>query len=119
MQANRRSFLLASGLSALAASRAYGANDTIRLGAIGCGGRMRNILDSADKNGGFDLVAGCDVYEPHRDEIRTRSGDIASTHLDYRELLDKKDIDAVAIASPDHWHVRIASDALAAGMPSI
>jgi predicted dehydrogenase len=115
MKANRRSFLLASGLTALAASKAIGANDTIRLGAIGCGGRMRNILDSADKNGGFDLVAGCDVYEPRREEIRTRSGDIASTHLDYRELLDKKDIDAVAIASPDHWHVRIASDAVAAG----
>jgi predicted dehydrogenase len=115
MKTNRRSFLVASGLTALAAGRAAAASDTIQLGAIGCGGRMRNILDSADRNGGFALVAGCDVYEPRREEIRTRSGDLASTYLDYHELLDKKDIDAVAIAAPDHWHVRIACDALAAG----
>ncbi len=115
MKTNRRSFLVASGLTALAATRAVGANDSIRLGAIGCGGRMRNILDSADTNGGFELVAGCDVYEPHREAIRTRSADLASTHLDYHELLDKKDIDAVAIAAPDHWHVRMACDAVAAG----
>ena len=115
MRTNRRSFLVATGLTALAAGKAMGANDTIRLGAIGCGGRMRNILDSADKNGGFELVAGCDVYEPHREDIRTRTADMASTHLDYHELLDKKDIDAVAIAAPDHWHVRMACDAVAAG----
>jgi len=115
MKTNRRSFLVASGLSALASSRAAGASDSIRLGAIGCGGRMRSDLNSADVGGGFDLVAGCDVYEPRRDEIRERSHDLASTHLDYRELLDKKDIDAVFIAAPDHWHVRMAVDALAAG----
>jgi predicted dehydrogenase len=76
---------------------------------------MRGDLNAADAGGGFELVAGCDVYEPRRDEIRERSHDLASTHLDYRELLDKKDIDAVLIAAPDHWHVRIACDALAAG----
>jgi predicted dehydrogenase len=115
MKPNRRSFLLASGMSALAASRAMGANDSIRLGAIGCGGRMRGDLNAADVGGGFELVAGCDVYEPRRDEIRERSHDLASTHIDYREVLDKKDIDAVLIAAPDHWHVRMACDALAAG----
>jgi predicted dehydrogenase len=115
MKTNRRSFLLASGFTALSASKVLGANDTIRLGAIGCGGRMNSILGSADNNGGFDLVAGCDVYEPHREAIRTRSQDMASTHIDYRELLDKKDIDAVFIAAPDHWHVRMCADAVAAG----
>ena len=79
MRTNRRSFLVATGLTALAASKAVGANDIIRLGVIGYGGRMHNILDSADKNGGFELVAGCDVYEPRRDEFRTRSADLAST----------------------------------------
>lgn len=76
---------------------------------------MRGDLNAADVGGGFELVAGCDVYEPRRDEIRERSHDLASTHIDYRELLDKKDIDAVFIAAPDHWHVRMACDALAAG----
>lgn len=76
---------------------------------------MKNLLDSADQVGGFELVAGSDVYEPRRDAIRERSDNQASTHLDYRELLDKKDVDAVFIAAPDHWHVRMASDAIAAG----
>jgi predicted dehydrogenase len=115
MRSNRRSFLIAGGISALAASRALGANDSIRVGAIGCGGRMRDILSAGDQAGGFELAAGCDVYEPRRDEVRERSNEIASTHLEYREVLDKKDIDAVIIAAPDHWHVRMACDAVAAG----
>jgi predicted dehydrogenase len=115
MHSNRRTFLVASGLTALAAARAAGANDVIRVGAIGCGGRMKNLLDSADQAVGYQLAAGCDVYEPRRDQVRERSDNAASTHLDYRELLDKKDVDAVFIAAPDHWHVRMASDALAAG----
>lgn len=115
MSTNRRSFLMASGLTAWAAARAAGANGVIRVGAIGCGGRMRNLLDAADAVSGYDLVAGCDVYGPRRDEIRERSINVASTHVDYREVLDNKDVDAVIIAVPDHWHVRIASDALAAG----
>lgn len=115
MQPNRRTFLVATGLSALAASRAVGANSLIRVGAIGCGGRMNSLLDAADKAGGYTLAAGCDVYQPRRDAISERTSNGASTHLDYRELLEKKDVDAVFIAAPDHWHVRIASDAIAAG----
>ncbi len=77
---------------------------------------MRSVLDSAIKTGrAFDILAGCDVYEPRREEIRVRSNNLASTHLDYREVLDKKEIDAIFIAAPDHWHVRMASEALAAG----
>ena len=111
---NRRSFLIASGLTALASSRALGANDTIRIGAIGAGGRMRNLLDAADKAGPCQIVAVSDVYGPHRDAVKERSNGIATTHLDYREVLEK-DLDAVIIASPDHWHVRMAADAVAAG----
>jgi predicted dehydrogenase len=55
-----------------------------------------------------------DVYAPHRDAVKERSDDVATTHVDYHEVLDKE-IDAVIIASPDHWHVRMAVDALAAG----
>lgn len=115
MKPNRRQFLVASGLTAAAASRASAANDTIRIGAIGCGGRMRSLLEAADQAGGARLVAGCDVYEPRRDEIRARTNETASTHLEYKELLEKPDIDAVIIAAPDHWHVRMACDAIAAG----
>lgn len=115
MQSNRRTFLMASGLTALAASRAAAASDVIRVGAIGCGERMRTLLKCADRAGGYQLLAGCDVYGPRRDEIRERSNNEASTHIDYREVLDNKDIDAVLIAAPDHWHVRMACDAIAAG----
>jgi predicted dehydrogenase len=112
---NRRSFLIASGLTALASSRAFGANDTIRIGVIGAGGRMRNLLDAADESGTpYEIVAVSDVYGPRRDAVKERSKGLATTHLDYHEVL-AKDMDAVLIAAPDHWHVRMAVDALAAG----
>jgi predicted dehydrogenase len=111
---NRRSFIIATGLTALASTRVLGANDTVRIGVIGAGGRMRNLLDAADKVGPYQIVAVSDVYAPHRDTVKERSNGVATTHLDYREVL-AQDIDAVFIASPDHWHVRMAVDALAAG----
>jgi len=111
---DRRSFLIAGSLTALASTRALGANDRIRIGVIGAGGRMRGLLDAADKAGSYQIVAVSDVYTPHRDAVKERSNELATTHLDYHEVLDK-DVDAVIIASPDHWHVRMAVDALAAG----
>jgi predicted dehydrogenase len=111
---NRRSFLIASGLTALASTRVLGANDTIRAGVVGAGGRMRNLLDAADKVGNYQIVAVSDVYGPHRDAVKERSNGIATTHVDYHEVLEK-DIDVVLIATPDHWHVRVAVDALSAG----
>jgi predicted dehydrogenase len=75
---------------------------------------MHALLDAADKAGPCQIVAVSHVYGPHRDWIKERSGGLATTHLDYREVLTQ-DIDAVIIASPDHWHVRMAVDALAAG----
>lgn len=111
---DRRSFLIAGGMTALASTRALGANDTIRLGVIGAGGRMQSLLGAADQVGGYRIAAICDVYAPRREAVRKRSGGLATTHIDYREVLDKN-IDAVVIAAPNHWHVRMAVDALAAG----
>jgi predicted dehydrogenase len=111
---NRRTFLYATGVTALASTRVFGANDTLRIGVIGAGHRMKGLLDAADKAGEYQIVAVADVYGPNRDAIVQRSSGLATAHLDYREVL-AKDIDAVIIASPDHWHVRMAADALAAG----
>jgi predicted dehydrogenase len=111
---NRRSFLIAGGLTALASSRVLGANDTLRIGVIGAGGRMGDLLNAADKAGRYQIVAVSDVYGPRRDAIKERSNGIATTHVDFHEVL-QQEIDAVFIASPDHWHVRMAVDALAAG----
>jgi len=112
---NRRSFLIATGLTALASTRVLGANDTLRIGVIGAGGRMNGLLDSADKTGAnYQIVAVSDVYAPRRDAIKERAKGTATTHADYREVLQQP-IDAVFIGSPDHWHVPMAVDALAAG----
>src|SRR6202158_6461079 len=111
---DRRSFLIAGGLTALASTRVLGANDTLRLGVIGAVGRMGDLLNAADLLVQYQIVAVSDVYGPRRDAIKLRSNGLATTHVDYREVLQQQ-IDAVLIASPDHWHVRMAVDALAAG----
>jgi predicted dehydrogenase len=113
-QLNRRTFLIAGGLTALASTRVLGANDTLRVGVIGAGGRMGDLLNAADKAGNYQIVAVSDVYAPRRDAVKLRSNGIATTHVNYHEVLDRQ-IDAVLVASPDHWHVRMAVDALAAG----
>lgn len=112
---DRRTFLIAGGLTALASTRAYAASNTLRVGVIGAGGRMRSLLDSADKAGLYQIAAVCDVYAPHAEAVRVRSNNLATVHVDYRELLAQPNIDAVFIATPDHLHVRIATDAVAAG----
>ena len=75
---------------------------------------MNALLDAAEKVGPVQFVAVSDVYGPRRDAVKERSGGLATTHVDYHEVLTK-DIDAVIIASPDHWHVRMAVDAITAG----
>src|SRR5437868_7507544 len=110
----RRNFIIASGVTALASTRVFGANETIRVGLIGAGERGRYLLEAAAKAAPIQIAAVCDVYAPNRDAVRERSQGLATTHVDYRELLDK-DLDAVIIAAPDHWHVSMAVDALKAG----
>jgi predicted dehydrogenase len=110
----RRSFMIASGMTALASTRVFGANEKLRVGVIGAGHRMKGLLDSADKAGAYEIVAVSDVYGPNRDAVKERSNGMATTHLDYREVLDKS-LDGVIIASPDHWHVPMAVEALKAG----
>jgi predicted dehydrogenase len=114
---NRRSFLIAGGLTALASSRAFGADDRLRIGVIGAGGRMRQLLNSAEDSGvPFEIASVSDVYTPRSEEVKTRTNAAgATTYGDYNRVLDDKSIDAVIIATPDHWHVRIAVAAIAAG----
>jgi predicted dehydrogenase len=111
---NRRTFIIATGMTALASTRVLGASDTLRVGVIGAGGRMNALLDAADKVGNCQIVAVSDVYGPRRDAIKERSKGIATTHADYREVLGQQ-LDVVFISSPDHWHVPMAVAALNAG----
>ena len=114
---DRRTFLIAGGLTALASTRVFGANDRLRIGVIGAGGRMGQLLHSAENTGvPFEIASVCDVYTPRCDEVKSRTNSPnAAACGDYHNVLDDKSIDAVIIATPDHWHVRIAAAALAAG----
>lgn len=93
----------------------YSANDKVNLGLIGAG--IQGIYDTrnAVKVPGVELVAVCDLYTGRLDRAKEEWGDQIFTTRDYRELLNRKDIDAVIVATPDHWHKTITIDALKAG----
>lgn len=114
MNENRRSFLKAATVTALSYGRVMGANDRIRLAGLGTGGRGTYLLGLAAK-AGAEIVAACDVYEPRRAAIKQKLAPNAAEYVDYRQALDRKDIDAVMIGSPDHWHVPMTIDAVKAG----
>jgi len=109
--------LFAGGALATAASygRISGANDRIRVGAIGTGGRCQYLMQVLNQVGGNEIVAVCDVYEPRRQEARQKFAPGASETGDHRAVLERPDIDAVVIGTPDHWHVPITIDACKAG----
>jgi len=111
----RRNFLatsaLAAGVIAQSPSSASeprskppGANDKIVLGFIGVGGMGSGLLNIFKGFQDVEVAAICDVYEPHREKAKELAGSVPSTYKDFREVLDRKDIDAVVIATPDHWH---------------
>lgn len=131
---SRRSFLgamLASSAAPLLLpsriwSAPVGPNDTIRLGFIGCGIQSRGLLGGFLKQPNAVAVAVCDVDKTRRDNHKQIIEDFyaketgrgfkgCTVHNDFRELLARPDVDAVVIATPDHWHAIIAVAAAAAG----
>lgn len=94
--------------------RVIGANDRIQIGVIGCGGRGRSVagdFDRVGKAGNSAVIAGvCDVYQKRVTMSKARHK--CEGYLDYREILNRSDIDGVLIATPDHWHARIALEAM-------
>ena len=91
------------------------ANDTIEVACLGTGGRCRTLMKSLAQVPGVRIAAVCDIYDPHLNEGKKLADPKAVATKHYRELLDRKDIDAVLIGSPDHWHVPMAVDACNAG----
>ena len=112
---NRRGFLGAAIATAASYGRVLGANDRVRIGVIGTGDRGQYLLDILSKLEGNEIAHFCDVYEPHRLRAQAKHGSEAPACVDYREVLDRKDIDAVIVAAPDHWHVPMTVDAVRAG----
>jgi len=90
-------------------------NDRIQLATIGCGIQGIGDTRTAIKVPGVELVAVAEVYDGRQTRAREEWGNHLFVTRDYREVLARPDVDAVIIATPDHWHYQIASDAMKAG----
>jgi predicted dehydrogenase len=119
---NRREFMTSSvmiGVGAAVARTGFAQTvspgDRIRVGLIGSGARGQELLQSALQISGVEIATVCDVYAGRLERARARTGGRATTSDDYRQLLADKEIDAVMVASPDHWHLNMVVDALNAG----
>lgn len=130
MSTDRRSFMkksaVAAGAVAMASPAAFGRgpNDTIGVGVIGVGGMgsahcgsLMNINKNKQEN--LQIRAVCDVAKPRVDrrakDCSNKQGIKVAAHRYYQDLIERKDIDCVWIASPEHWHAQMAIDAIAAG----
>lgn len=91
------------------------ANDQIQLAVIGAGGMGTADTDTAISIPGVKLVAACDLYTGRIEQAKSKWGKDIFTTMDYREILERPDIDAVIVATPDHWHQKISIDALNKG----
>jgi predicted dehydrogenase len=126
--ATRRDFLkLAAGTAALAAAARKAKAETaigcvkpssdkrVGLATIGLGGQGTHDTESALKVAGVELVAVADTYDGRLTRAREYFCGTVATTRDYKEILARKDVDAVIVATPDHWHSRIAIEAMEAG----
>jgi predicted dehydrogenase len=128
---NRRSFLKAAGVTTAGtlaggklhalpltireATQPVAANDHIQLALIGAGGQGQGDTQTAITVPGVKVVAVADCYQGRLDHCKEMWGDDLFTTKDYREILARKDIDAVLVATPDHWHKQASVDAMKAG----
>jgi predicted dehydrogenase len=114
MNMTRRQAATTAALSAISYTRILGANDRIGIGVIGTGQRGTYVMTLFQKNAEVEVRALCDVYAARIDAAQQKApGTKAFT--DHRQLLDLKQVDAVLIGSPDHWHKDHAIDAMGAG----
>ena len=114
---SRRS-LINTGVAAFTAasySRILGANETVQIASIGVGVRGGGNARSLSRIKEFNIVGICDVYAKKAEAVKASLAPNAVTFTDHRRVLEMKNLDAVLIATPDHWHVPIATDAIHAG----
>ena len=121
----RRGFVGTAGAGTAAiwaagrATAAVGANEKIRVGLIGSGNRGQDVLNTFLGRPEVDCVAICDVDDKHAvttaESVKSKRNHLPATMRDYRAMLDNKDVDAVIIATPAHWHAHPAIHAVMAG----
>jgi predicted dehydrogenase len=121
---NRRKFLQISAAALTAAAAkpllgygVQGANNRIRMGIIGAGNRGGRVFDSLVRHADCQFLATAEVNKAKLDQWMTPARQTFNLQVfgDYRRILDRRDIDAVLIATPDHWHSQQTIDAIAAG----
>src|SRR5438477_11510470 len=113
---SRRDFAKGAALASAASySRIMGANDRVRMGYIGLGNRGDQVHEAFLEHGDQETVAVCDLRRDYMDFAIRKSRANPKIYNDYHALLDAKDVDAVAIATPDHWHALMFIDACHAG----
>jgi len=104
----------AAGLTAANRAAAQGANSRVRLGFIGVGNRGGQLMTAFLAHDDAEIAAVCDVYKPYLDRAKERVPGV-KTCKDYRDLVARNDLDAVVIATPDHWHALQCVHACKAG----
>ena len=119
---NRREFIhktaiatSAAGLASASYDRILGANERINVAFLGCGRMGRHNVSVQKRINDINIAALCDVYEPNLNEAAKMVDSSVKTTKDFRTVLDNKDIDAVVISSPDHWHALMTTLACEAG----
>ncbi|MEZ5352124.1 MAG: Gfo/Idh/MocA family oxidoreductase [Bryobacteraceae bacterium] len=113
MRTTRRTF--ATALTAAAYQRVSGANDRVGVGFIGYGLiGAQHVFDFKNQKD-VDMVAMSDCYQPRLDQGAAACGGKPKTFRDFRKLIDDKDVQAVVVSTPDHWHAMMAMMACAAG----
>ena len=115
MPTTRRHFLATAAGAGLLAAQNVSPNDRVRIALIGAGGQGSGDTRTSLLVGGVELVAVADIYDGRLQRAREVWGDQLFTTRDYREVLARKDVDAIIIGTPDHWHSTIAIDAMNAG----
>jgi predicted dehydrogenase len=114
---SRRDLFAAAGAAlattALSRARVFAANETFGVGLIGAGGQGSFHLSKLIANKAVRVLGVCDIYRPRLERAAQVSG--AQPYHDYRDLLDRSDVDCIWVATPDHWHARMAMDAMDAG----
>jgi predicted dehydrogenase len=122
MAYSRRSFLNSAGAAVVYrlvdsgfSLAAAGANDKVGVGFIGSGIRGTQLLDEFKSIPAVRPVIVADLYDGCLERVKEQTSGVAKTTKNYEEVLNNKDVDAVVIATPDHWHKKIVLDALDAG----
>jgi predicted dehydrogenase len=102
-------------LQLLKRAASYTANDQVQIALIGAGGMGHADTDTCITVPGVKIVAACDLYDGRLETAKKKYGQDIFVTREYKEILSRKDIDAVIIATPDHWHKEISIDAMNSG----